>query len=150
MVDTAEQARAIVDAVRYALPSDFDKRLVVAMIETVDAIDNLDEMLKVDGIDVFFIGPGDLSQNMGYPPAPPFGEPRPEAVMEKVAVAVDKIRAAGKITGTLATADELPHWWAFHHSFSIPVIQCLDTKHTAWGSSPTRTEAAEFLRHRPF
>ncbi|MBB4399759.1 MULTISPECIES: HpcH/HpaI aldolase family protein [Rhizobium/Agrobacterium group] len=110
MVGNAEEARAIVDAVRYALPSDYEKRLVIAMIETVDAIDALDEMLTVEGIDVFFIGPGDLSQDMGYPPAPPFGEPRPEVVMEKVAVAVDKIRAAGKIAGTLATLDEMPHW----------------------------------------
>lgn len=110
MVDTAEQARAIVDAIRYALPSDYEKRLVVAMIETIDAIDNLDEMLTVEGVDVFFIGPGDLSQNMGYPPAPPFGEPRPAAVIEKVGIAVDKIRAAGKIPGTLVTAEELPYW----------------------------------------
>ncbi|QCL93762.1 HpcH/HpaI aldolase family protein [Agrobacterium tumefaciens] len=110
MVGNANEARAIVDAVRYALPSDYEKRLVIAMIETVDAIDALDEMLTVEGIDVFFIGPGDLSQDMGYPPAPPFGEPRPEVVMEKVAIAVDKIRAAGKIAGTLATLDEMPHW----------------------------------------
>ena len=111
MVETAEQTRAIVDAVRYAMPADYEKRLVVAMIETQNAIDNhLDEMVKVEGVDVFFIGPGDLSQDMGYPPAPPFGEPRPTAVMEKVAVAVEKIRRAGKIAGTLATADELPHW----------------------------------------
>jgi 4-hydroxy-2-oxoheptanedioate aldolase len=110
MVDTAEQARAIVDAVRYALPSDHEKRLVVSMIETLEAIDNLDEMLTVDGIDVFFIGPGDLSQNMGFPPAPPFGEPRPAEVVEKVAFAVEKIRAAGKVAGTLATAEELAHW----------------------------------------
>ncbi|MCZ4075920.1 MULTISPECIES: aldolase/citrate lyase family protein [Rhizobium/Agrobacterium group] len=110
MVGNADEARAIVDAVRYALPSDYEKRLVIAMIETVDAIDALDEMLTVEGIDVFFIGPGDLSQDMGYPPAPPFGEPRPDVVMEKVAIAVDKIRAAGKIAGTLATLDEMPHW----------------------------------------
>lgn len=110
MVDTAKQARAIVDAVRYALPSDHEKRLVVAMIETQDAIAHLEDLLAVDGIDVFFIGPGDLSQDMGYPPAPPFGEPRPAPVMDQVAVAVDKIRAAGKIAGTLVTADELPHW----------------------------------------
>lgn len=110
MVGNAAEARAIVDAVRYALPSDYEKRLVIAMIETVDAIDALDEMLTVEGIDVFFIGPGDLSQDMGYPPAPPFGEPRPEVVMEKVAIAVDKIRAAGKIAGTLATLEEMPHW----------------------------------------
>ncbi|ACP27167.1 putative HpcH/HpaI aldolase/citrate lyase family protein [Sinorhizobium fredii NGR234] len=110
MVDTAEQARAIVDAVRYALPADHEKRLLVSMVETLEAIDNLDGMLAVDGIDVFFIGPGDLSQNMGYPPAPRFGEPRPAEVMEKVAYAVEKIRSAGKIAGTLVTAEELPHW----------------------------------------
>lgn len=110
MVETAVQARAIVEAVRYALPTEHAKRLVVAMIETTSAIDGLEDILAVDGIDVFFIGPGDLSQDMGYPPAPPFGKPRPEQVMAKVAEAVDKIRAAGKIAGTLATLDEIPHW----------------------------------------
>jgi 4-hydroxy-2-oxoheptanedioate aldolase len=45
---------------------------------------------------------------MGYPPAPPFGQPRPQAVMERVAHAVKKIRAAGKVAGTLVTSDELP------------------------------------------
>jgi 4-hydroxy-2-oxoheptanedioate aldolase len=110
MIGNADEARAIVDAVRYALPSDYEKRLVIAMIETVDAIDTLEEMLTVEGIDVFFIGPGDLSQDMGYPPAPPFGEPRPDVVIDKVAVAVDKIRAAGKVAGTLATLEEIPHW----------------------------------------
>jgi hypothetical protein len=58
-------------------------------------IGNIDELLAVEGIDVFFIGPGDLSQNMGYPPAPPFGQPRPQAVIDKVGFTVDKIRAAG-------------------------------------------------------
>ena len=110
MVGTADQARAVVDAVRYALPGDHEKRLVVSMIETREAIENLDEMLTVDGIDVFFIGPGDLSQDMGHPPAPPFGEERPKDVVERVAYAVRKIRDAGKVAGTLATADEMPGW----------------------------------------
>jgi 2-keto-3-deoxy-L-rhamnonate aldolase RhmA len=110
MVGTADQARAVVDAVRYALPGDHEKRLVVSMIETREAIDNLDEMLKVDGIDVYFIGPGDLSQDMGHPPAPPFGEERPKDVVERVAHAVRKIREAGKVAGTLVTADEMPGW----------------------------------------
>jgi len=61
MVDTADQARAIVDAVRYGCPADDEKRLVVAMIETPKAIDNIDALLAVEGIDVFFIGPGDPS-----------------------------------------------------------------------------------------
>jgi 2-keto-3-deoxy-L-rhamnonate aldolase RhmA len=110
MVDTAEEARAIVDAVRYACPVDHEKRLIVSMIETLEAIDNLNDLLSVEGIDLFFVGPGDLSQNMGFPPAPPFGQPRPQAVIDKVGFTVDKIRAAGKVAGTLVTADELPHW----------------------------------------
>jgi 2-keto-3-deoxy-L-rhamnonate aldolase RhmA len=64
----------------------------------------------VEGIDVFFIGLGDLSQDMGYPPAPPFGQPRPKAVTERVDFAVKRIREAGKVAGTLATSDELPFW----------------------------------------
>ena len=111
MVDTADQARAIVDAVRYACPADHEKRLIICMIETPEAIDNIDSLLAVEDVDVFFIGPGDLSQNMGYPPAPPFDQPRPQAVIERVAFAVSKIRSAGKIAGTLVTSDELPSWF---------------------------------------
>src|SRR2546430_3653626 len=66
---------------------------------------------SVEGVDVFFTGPGALPQNMGHPPAPAFGQPRPQAVIDKVGFAVEKIRAAGKIAGTLVTADELPYWF---------------------------------------
>ena len=110
MIDTAEQARAVVDAVRYGCYADHEKRLVIGMIETLEAIDGIDALLAVEGIAVWFIGPGDLSQNMGYPPAPPLGQPRPQSVIDKVGEAVAKIRAAGKVAGTLATADELPFW----------------------------------------
>lgn len=89
------------------MPADHEKRLIICMIETPDAIENIDSLLAVEGVDVFFIGPGDLSQNMGYPPAPPFGQPRPLAVIERVTFAVKKIRAAGKIAGTLVTSAEL-------------------------------------------
>jgi 4-hydroxy-2-oxoheptanedioate aldolase len=47
---------------------------------------------------------------MGYPPAPPFGQPRPQAVVERVAYAVKKIRGARRVAGTLVTSDELPSW----------------------------------------
>ena len=76
------------------------------MVETQEAIGNIEDLLAVEGIDVFFIGPGDLSQNMGYPPAPPFGQPRPQAVIDTVGFTVDKIRAAGKIAGTLVRSIE--------------------------------------------
>lgn len=110
MIDTPEQARAVVDAVRYGCYADHEKRLVIGMIETLEAIERIDALLAVEGVDVFFIGPGDLSQNMGYAPAPPFGQPRPQPVIDKIGEAVAKIRAAGKVAGTLATSDELPDW----------------------------------------
>lgn len=110
MVETASQARAIVETVRYACPADHEKRLVICMIETVEAIANLDEILAVDGVDVLFIGPGDLSQSMGYLPSVPLGEERPQPVQDAVAGAVAKIRAAGKIAGTLVFEHEMERW----------------------------------------
>lgn len=110
MVDTAAQARAIVETVRYACPADHEKRLVVCMIETLEAIANLDEILAVEGVDVLFIGPGDLSQSMGYLPSVPLGEERPQVVQEAVGAAVAKIRAAGRIAGTLVFEHEMERW----------------------------------------
>jgi 4-hydroxy-2-oxoheptanedioate aldolase len=110
LINTAAEAQHVVDAVRFACPTDYDKRLVIAMVETVTAVSNLKEILSVEGIDVFFVGPGDMSQSMGYPPSVPFGEERPEPVIDKVAEAVAKIRAAGKIAGTLAFAWEMERW----------------------------------------
>lgn len=110
MVETADQARAIVETVRYACPADHEKRLVICMIETLEAITNLDAILAVDGVDLLFIGPGDLSQSMGYLPSVPLGEERPQPVQDAVAGAVAKIRAAGKIAGTLAFEHEMERW----------------------------------------
>ena len=41
-----------------------EQLLVIPMIETVEALDNLDEILSVPGIDVLLIGPSDLSINL--------------------------------------------------------------------------------------
>ncbi|MBB3396185.1 4-hydroxy-2-oxoheptanedioate aldolase [Rhizobium sp. BK060] len=71
MVDNADEARAIVDAARYALPADYEKRLIIAMIETVEAIDNLNEIVKVEGIDVFFIGPVTSHRTWAFRRLPP-------------------------------------------------------------------------------
>lgn len=110
MVDTADQARAIVETVRYACPADHEKRLVICMVETLEAIANLDAILAVDGVDLLFIGPGDLSQSMGYLPSVPLGDERPQPVQDAVAAAVAKIRAAGKVAGTLAFEHEMERW----------------------------------------
>jgi 4-hydroxy-2-oxoheptanedioate aldolase len=113
LVNTAEQARAIVSIVRYACPSDYEKKLVVAMVETVEAIGNLDEILKVEGIDVFFVGPGDLSQSMGYMPSVPRGQSRPREVLDLVETTLTRIRAAGNVAGTLVIEEDIAHWSRF-------------------------------------
>ncbi len=61
-------------------------------------------------MDVLFIGPGDLSQSMGYLPSVPLGEERPQAVQDAIAAAVAKIRSAGKVAGTLVFEHEMARW----------------------------------------
>jgi 2-keto-3-deoxy-L-rhamnonate aldolase RhmA len=76
--------------------------LVCVQLEHEEAIRNVDEILRVDGIDVFFIGPSDLSQSMGFP-----GDPKAPPVAEAIANTVAKIVAAGRTPGMPATTDNL-------------------------------------------
>ena len=118
-VNTAEEARAAVDAVKYPLqghrgvfsggrPGEYGfagntaeyvedanrNTLVCLMIEEVGAIENLEEMVAVDGVDVFFIGSGDLSASMGY--AGQQTHPEVQAMMER---GITIIREGGKVAG---------------------------------------------------
>jgi 4-hydroxy-2-oxoheptanedioate aldolase len=68
--------------------------LVCLMLEEVEAIDNIAEMVLVKGVDVLFIGSGDLSQSMGYPGQQTHREV--QALMEK---GVKRIRDAGIAAG---------------------------------------------------
>jgi 4-hydroxy-2-oxoheptanedioate aldolase len=68
--------------------------LVCLMLEEVEAIDNIAEIVTVKGVDVLFIGSGDLSQSMGYPGQQ--AHPEVLAVMEK---GVKRIRDAGIVAG---------------------------------------------------
>lgn len=110
MVNTADEAAAIVDAVRYALPDSYEKRLVVCMIETPQAIANLEDMLSVEGVDVFFVGPSDLSQSMGHSPVLLPGQKRPADVVAAIEHVFRTVRAAGKACGTLVNSDDIGHW----------------------------------------
>jgi 2-dehydro-3-deoxyglucarate aldolase len=44
-----------------------DELVIIAQIEHIDAVENIEEIIKVDGIDGTIIGPYDLSGSMGYP-----------------------------------------------------------------------------------
>ena len=75
--------------------------LVCIQIEDVDAVDNLDEILAVDNVDVFFIGPTDLAQSMGHP-----GNNGHPDVQKLIAEIFDRIHAAGKASGTPGAAEQ--------------------------------------------
>ena len=74
--------------------------LIAIQLEEQAAIDNLDALLQVEGIDVFFIGPSDLSQSMGHP-----RNPEAPAAAQAIEQSLRKIRAAGRTPGMPATAE---------------------------------------------
>lgn len=125
-VNTPEQAKRIVDAARYAPVGSrgaaFSTRAagygffggaahaqasnagvaVVVMIETPQAIGNLDTILAVPGIDAAFVGPNDLSFAMGHPA----NWKHPE-VQQAIESTLKRIAAAGVAPGIMApVADE--------------------------------------------
>jgi 2-keto-3-deoxy-L-rhamnonate aldolase RhmA len=76
--------------------------LIAVQIEHADAVRNADEILAVEGIDVFFIGPSDLSQSLGHP-----GNPREPSVARAIAETLAKIKAAGRTPGMPADVTTL-------------------------------------------
>lgn len=79
-----------------------EQTLIAIQLEEQAAIDNIDELLKVDDIDVFFIGPSDLSQSMGHP-----GNPKAPAVAQAIDGSFKKMLAAGRTPGTPAVAENV-------------------------------------------
>lgn len=71
--------------------------MLMVAIETQQGVDNLDQILQVEGIDGIFVGPMDLSTSMGH-----FGDPAHPQVREAIAAIEEKTKAAGKFLGTVA------------------------------------------------
>jgi len=71
--------------------------MIIAHIEGIEGIKNLDEILSVQGIDVIFIGPYDLSQSLGIP-----GEVNHPLVIEKMQEVVSKCKEKNVAVGTFA------------------------------------------------
>lgn len=67
-----------------------EELVIIAQIEHIDAVNNIDEILKVDGIDGAFIGPYDLSGSMGYPGE--FEREKIKEALQKVIVQCKKHR----------------------------------------------------------
>lgn len=75
--------------------------LVLPQIEDQEAIDNLEELMAVDGIDGFVIGPRDLAMSMGF-----YDGASHDEVKRTIAGAVEKINRAGMIVGTTAVTGD--------------------------------------------
>jgi 4-hydroxy-2-oxoheptanedioate aldolase len=73
-----------------------DNVLGVVQIETLESLNHLDEIANIDGVDVLFVGPADMSLALGV--FRQFDHPRYVETLEKVRDAAAK---AGKATGTL-------------------------------------------------
>ena len=79
-----------------------EQSLVCVQLEHEAAIRNVDEILRVADIDVFFIGPSDLSQSMGHP-----GNPNAPVVARAIADTRANILRAGKIPGMPSTTENV-------------------------------------------
>jgi 2-dehydro-3-deoxyglucarate aldolase/4-hydroxy-2-oxoheptanedioate aldolase len=123
MVESAEQARAIVSAAKYPpegrrgvgpmYPDEMDadlpttlirmnrEQLVLAMVETAAGVEHVDEIAAVDGIDLLWIGHGDLTTSLGIPGR--FGDERYLDAAERILTAA---RARGKPVGMMAVSPE--------------------------------------------
>lgn len=77
--------------------------IVIAIIESYEAIEHIEEILSVDDLDGVIIGAGDLSQDMGYPGQT--GHPEVEAAIQK---ALNMGVKFGKPFGSVLRAGETP------------------------------------------
>lgn len=108
----------------YGVPDYFhqanNQTLVVVLLEEVEALQNLDEILKVDYIDVFFVAPSDLSQTMGH-----IGNPGHPDVQQAIDQAIEKIVSSGRNAGTLVNNDNVA-------SYAEKGVKFLMTSWNAW------------------
>ncbi len=125
MVETAEQARDLVRAMRYPpagvrgvgsglarssrwssypnyLKEADQEMCLLVQVETSAALRQIDAIAAVDGVDGVFIGPADLSASMGF-----IGQPAHPEVRAAIEEALPRILAAGKAPGILAVDETL-------------------------------------------
>ncbi|GJD81611.1 2,4-dihydroxyhept-2-ene-1,7-dioic acid aldolase [Methylobacterium gregans] len=123
-IDDAEQARRAVAATRYAprgvrgfsqapraarfgrIPDYHarceDEIFVAVQIESRRALDNLEEIAGVEGVDGVFVGPGDLSTSLGY-----LGQQNHPEVVAIIEETVARITRTGKLAGILTANEDL-------------------------------------------
>lgn len=136
MVETAEQARAVVAATRYpprgirgvgsalARASAFSRNseylkqaddglCLIVQVESAAALADLEEIANVEGVDGVFIGPADLAASMGH-----LGNPNHADVQQAIQTAAARLNTLGKPAGILATDETVARTYlAWGYSF---------------------------------
>jgi len=98
-------------ATRFGRVKDYAKRAheeicVLVQVETQSAVDNIEAICAVDGVDGVFIGPADLHASLGYT-----GEIANPKVKPMIDEAIKRIRKAGKAPGILTPNEaDAKHW----------------------------------------
>jgi 2-keto-3-deoxy-L-rhamnonate aldolase RhmA len=104
-LESADQAAAVVDAVRYCFPHAHAEKVVVVQIETRRALATLDDFIALSGIDVLFLGPVDLAKSLGY--AGDHSQPEVQMALKQ---AVERIASGGKVAGILVDRSNAADW----------------------------------------
>jgi len=78
-----------------------DAVIVIAQIETVAAVDAVEDLCTVEGVDVLFVGPSDLSQSLGVP-----GELSNPVVLEAIEHVASTVARSEKTFGIFAGSAE--------------------------------------------
>ena len=149
LVDTAEQAASLARAMRYppdgvrgmggagARATGFnsipdyvttanDQVCLIVQVETRKGLENLDAILATEGVDGVFIGPADLSADMGFP-----GNSGAPEVKAAIKDALGRISASPKAAGILAVDDKVAQeyhaWGAQFLAVGIDVMMLIRT-----------------------
>lgn len=88
----------------------------VVQIETTESLNNLDGIAAVDGVDVLFIGPADLTMSLGI-----FGQFDHPVFKDAIAATVNAANKAGKATGILLFN---PDDYSKYYDMGIRMIAC--------------------------
>ncbi len=80
-----------------------EQTVVIIQIETVSALENVEQIAQVDGVDIIMMGPGDLSLQLGIPGE--FDHPTLHAATERIAAAANQFgKHWGRPVGSIDAA----------------------------------------------
>ncbi|MDS0474414.1 aldolase/citrate lyase family protein [Natrinema sp. 1APR25-10V2] len=163
MIETAAEAETLVESTRYPpegvrgvagsrasryglemeeyYRTAADEIVTIAQIETERGLENVDEIAAVEGLDALFVGPADLSANLGI-----YGEWDSEEFLAAVDAVIESAHAADTAVSTLAVRNADIERWV-HRGFDF-VMAGTDTTHVLTGSQRAKSTFEDAIEER--